>query len=292
MSDQRITSVLDDATIERVVAEALREDAPNGDITTLLTVNETDQARALLVAREAGVMAGEAVFEAAFHLTDPSISVVVVVHDGERFRAGDTLAEVTGSARAILTAERVALNFVQRMSGIATTTAEYVARVAGTGATILDTRKTTPLLRAVERHAVRCGGASNHRLNLSTAFMAKDNHLAMLARTGESLTEALRRIRAELADDVLFEVEVDRLDQIEAVIDADIDIIMLDNFSVDELRHGVELVAGRAKVEASGGVSLATVAQIAATGVDYISVGALTHNIRSLDLGLDVVDDA
>lgn len=281
-------SALDAQTIDLVVAAALREDAPTGDITSRLTIGEQTQATAKLVAREAGVFAGAAVFEAAFRLTDPSVSVLLHAHDGDRFLAGDVLATVSGSARSILTAERIGLNFAQRMSGIATLTATYVDAVAGTGATILDTRKTTPTLRAFERHAVRCGGGTNHRLNLSTAFMAKDNHLAVLTAGEKDLTAELQRIRRELPDGIPFEVEVDRLDQIEPVLAGGVDIIMLDNFSLDELREGVRQVAGRATVEASGGVNLDTVRAIAETGVDTISVGALTHSARALDLGLDI----
>lgn len=281
-------SALDAQTIDLVVAAALREDAPTGDITSQLTIGEQTQATAKLVAREAGVFAGAAVFEAAFRLTDPSVSVLLHAHDGDRFLAGDVLATVSGSARSILTAERIGLNFAQRMSGIATLTATYVDAVAGTGATILDTRKTTPTLRAFERHAVRCGGGTNHRLNLSTAFMAKDNHLAVLTAGEKDLTAELQRIRRELPDGIPFEVEVDRLDQIEPVLAGGVDIIMLDNFSLDELREGVRQVAGRATVEASGGVNLDTVRAIAETGVDTISVGALTHSARALDLGLDI----
>jgi nicotinate-nucleotide pyrophosphorylase (carboxylating) len=190
----------------------------------------------------------------------------------------------------VLQAERVALNFVQRMSGIATQTAAFVAEVAGTSARIVDTRKTTPGLRAFERHAVRAGGGHNHRYSLSDAVMAKDNHLAVLtAQTGLTVTEALLRVREQLSHTTHLEVEVDRIDQIEPVLAAGVDTIMLDNFTLDELREGVARVAGRAIVEASGNVSLATVRSIAETGVDVISAGSLTHSVRSLDLGLDVV---
>jgi nicotinate-nucleotide pyrophosphorylase (carboxylating) len=188
----------------------------------------------------------------------------------------------------VLTGERVALNFVQRMTGIATHTAQYVAAIAGTKARIVDTRKTTPGLRAFEKYAVRCGGGHNHRYGLSDAVMAKDNHLAILTRGGKDLTTELKRVRAELGHTTHLEVEVDRLDQIAAVLEAGVDTIMLDNFNLDDLRAGVEMIAGRAVVEASGGVNMNTVAAIASTGVDVISVGALTHQIHSLDLGLDV----
>ncbi len=198
------------------------------------------------------------------------------------------LATVSGPARGVLTAERIGLNFVQRMSGIATLTARYVSEVAHTGARIADTRKTTPGLRAFERHAVVSGGGHNHRYSLSDAVMAKDNHLAVLAQKGVSVTAALQGAIARLPHTTHVEVEVDRLEQIEPVLAAGIGTIMLDNFSLDDLRRGVEQVAGRATVEASGGVSLETVRAIAETGVDVISVGALTHSARALDLGLDI----
>lgn len=284
--------MLDKETIDRVVTEALHEDAPTGDITSLLAITEDAKATAVLAAREPGTFSGADVFEAAFCLTDPRITVELLKKDGDRFVPGDELARVSGPARGILTAERIGLNFTQRMSGIATLTATYVDAIKGTGATILDTRKTTPNLRAFERHAVVCGGGTNHRLNLSTAFMAKDNHLAVLLAGGKDLTTELQRVKTELPDGVKFEVEVDRLDQIEPVIAGGVDIIMLDNFSLADLKTGVAQVAGRAVVEASGGVNLDTVRAIAETGVDVISVGALTHSARALDLGLDVTIDA
>jgi nicotinate-nucleotide pyrophosphorylase (carboxylating) len=274
--------------METVVRAALLEDAPTGDITSNLVIPAEAHAVAQLVAREPGVFAGAEVFAAAFTLTDPSVSVEVVKHDGDRFAAGDVLARVTGPARAVLTGERIGLNFAQRMSGIATLTAAYVDAVGGTDAVILDTRKTTPTLRAFERHAVVCGGGRNHRLNLSDAFMAKDNHLAVLTAGGLDITAALQNVKAQLPDGMMFEVEVDRLDQIEPVLAGGVTVIMLDNFSIADLRTGVAQVAGRAKVEASGGVNLDTVRAIAETGVDFISVGALTHSARALDLGLDI----
>jgi nicotinate-nucleotide pyrophosphorylase (carboxylating) len=280
-------------TITRVVTAALEEDAPWGDLTGEMLIPDTAVARAELVSREAGVFSGGAVFQAAFAVTDASVDVDLRVRDGESFAAGAVLAEVAGPARAVLQAERVGLNFVQRMSGIATLTARYVAEVAHTGARIVDTRKTTPGLRAFERHAVACGGGHNHRFSLSDAVMAKDNHLAVLTATGASITAALQGAIARLSHTTHVEVEVDRLDQIDAVLAAGVDTIMLDNFSLEDLRHGVARIAGRAIVEASGGVSLDTVRAIAETGVDVISVGALTHSAPSLDLGLDVrISDA
>jgi nicotinate-nucleotide pyrophosphorylase (carboxylating) len=280
--------MLSNQIIQDVVQRALTEDAPWGDVTSehLIPVNAT--ATAELSAREAGVFSGADVFAAAFLLTDPSLDVQLFLEDGDTFVAGQELGVVTGSARSILTAERIGLNFVQRMSGIATLTAKYVEAVAGTKARIVDTRKTTPGLRSFERHAVVSGGGRNHRFSLSDAVMAKDNHLAILTAGGKDLTTELRRVKNELPHTMKLEVEVDRLDQIPAVLAAGVDIIMLDNFNLDDLRAGVAIIAGKAVVEASGGVNLDTVAAIAATGVDVISVGALTHSARALDLGLDV----
>ena len=276
--------------IERVVRMALDEDAPWGDLTSQVLVPESAIAEAQLVAREPGVMSGGEVFAAAMRLTDAAVQVSVKVADGETFTKGAVLAEVSGPAHGVLQGERVALNFVQRMSGIATLTAKYVAEIAGTSARIVDTRKTTPGLRLIERYAVRCGGGINHRFSLSDAVMAKDNHLAVIRKSGLSLTEALLEARKALPHTVHVEVEVDRLEQIEEVLAGKVDTIMLDNFSIEDLALGVKQVAGRALVEASGGVSLETVGAIARTGVDVISVGALTHSVRSLDLGLDMDD--
>jgi nicotinate-nucleotide pyrophosphorylase (carboxylating) len=275
--------------VDDVVGRALAEDAPWGDLTCAALVPPSATATADLTAREGGVLSGAAAVTAAFRLTDPAIEVRHLVADGEAFDAGAVLARVTGPAAGVLQAERVALNLAQRLSGIATTTAAYVSAVAGTRARIADTRKTTPGLRALERHAVRCGGGHNHRWSLSDAVMVKDNHLAVLLAAGADLTATLRGLRERLPHTTTIEVEVDRLDQLEPVLAAEVDVIMLDNFTPAQLREGVALVAGRAVVEASGTVRLETVAEVAATGVDVVSVGALTHSVRSLDLGLDVV---
>ncbi|UUE21824.1 carboxylating nicotinate-nucleotide diphosphorylase [Microbacterium sp. J1-1] len=276
------------ATITRVVGAALEEDAPWGDLTSTTLLPAEATATADLVAREPGVFSGGAVFAAAFALTDDELIVDVHVGDGDEFAAGDVLASVSGSARSILTAERVALNFAQRMSGIASLTAAYVSAIEGTAARIADTRKTTPGLRAFERHAVESGGGRNHRYSLSDAVMAKDNHLAVLTRSGLDLATALRQALSRLPHTTHVVVEVDRLDQIPAVLDGGAHTVLLDNFSLDDLRAGVALIDGRATVEASGGVNLDTVGDIARTGVDVISVGALTHSARALDLGLDL----
>jgi nicotinate-nucleotide pyrophosphorylase (carboxylating) len=279
--------------IDQVVKIALAEDAPWGDLTSQNFIPETATSTAHLVAREPGVFCGAKVFETVITTIDAKTSTIFPVEDGASFNAGEILATVSGSARSVLQAERVALNFVQRMSGIATLTAKYVAEIADTRARIVDTRKTTPGLRALERYAVRCGGGSNHRFSLSDAVMVKDNHLAVLTASSKlGVTAALREARAKLPHTVHFEVEVDRIDQIEPVLAAGVDTIMLDNFTLEELRQGVALVAGRALIEASGNVNLATVGDIARTGVDIISIGALTHSVRALDLGLDIEIDA
>lgn len=280
--------MLTPATLTRTVSAALEEDAPWGDLTSTTLLPAEARATADLVAREPGVFSGGEVFAAAFTLTDPTVTVDLHVGDGDAFAPGDVLATVAGPARSVLTAERVALNFTQRLSGIATLTAAYVAAVDGTGVRIADTRKTTPGLRAFERHAVESGGGRNHRFSLSDAVMAKDNHLAVLRAGGGDLATALREAFSRLPHTTHVVVEVDRLDQIPAVLDGGAHTVLLDNFAIDDLRTAVGMLAGRATAEASGGVNLDTVRAIAETGVDVISVGALTHSARALDLGLDV----
>jgi nicotinate-nucleotide pyrophosphorylase (carboxylating) len=275
--------------INRIVRMALEEDAPWGDLTSAALIPGSARVQAHLVAREAGVLCGEDLFTAAMKHADPGLSVVFQIRDGQRFEKGHLLATVEGPARGVLLGERVSLNFVQRLSGIATMTAAYVAETAGTKARIVDTRKTTPGLRLFERYAVRCGGGHNHRYSLSDAVLAKDNHLAILTNHGErDLTTALREARERMHHTAHLEVEIDRPDQMEAVLTAGVDTIMLDNFTTEQMRAGVQQVAGRALVEASGGITLGSIREIAETGVDIISVGALTHSVRSLDLGLDI----
>jgi nicotinate-nucleotide pyrophosphorylase (carboxylating) len=268
---------------------ALEEDAPWGDITSETLIPAEALVTAQLVAREDGVLCGSRIFIAAMHLADPAIVVDFAMQDAEHFTTGQTLASITGPARGVLRGERVALNFTQRLSGIATMTAQYVAQTVGTKTRIVDTRKTTPGLRQFERYAVRCGGGHNHRFSLSDALLAKDNHLAIVTQHGAlSLTEALRDARKRLPHTAHLEVEVDRPDQIEPVLAAGVDTIMLDNFSTQDMRDAVVHIAGRALVEASGGITLGRIREIAETGVDLISVGALTHSVRALDLGLDI----
>lgn len=274
--------------IEQVVRAALSEDAPWGDLTVELTIPESLTMRTQLVAREPGVFAGGALVRETFQQTDPGIAVTNLIGDGTVFDTGDVLAEISGPARGILTGERVALNLCQRMSGIATLTARYVGEVAHTRARIADTRKTTPGLRALEKHAVRVGGGSNHRFGLSDAIMVKDNHLAALGVIDDATTtKALAGLRERAGHTTSIIVEVDRLDQVPAVLAAGVTGILLDNFDTPDLARAVALIGGQAISEASGGVTLDTVRAIAETGVDVISVGVLTHGARALDLGLD-----
>lgn len=276
--------------IEDVVRRSLVEDAPWGDLTAELALPAETRIETRLTAREPGVFAGGALIAEAFRQTDPRIDVSDLVPEGTRFETGDVLARVSGPARGVLTAERIALNFSQRMSGIATLTARFVDAVAHTSARIADTRKTTPGLRALEKHAVRAGGGSNHRFGLSDAIMVKDNHLAALgAVDAATTTAALTGLRERAGHTTSIIVEVDRLDQIAPVLAAEVTGVLLDNFTPAELAEGVRLIAGRAVAEASGGVTLDTVAAIAESGVDVVSVGQLTHGARALDLGLDSV---
>jgi len=283
---------MDHHAVAAVVATALAEDAPWGDLTSDAVVPAGSVATAELRARQPGVLAGSAAVHEAFtqaaRLVGAEVRVSDVPADGTPFAAGDVLGRVTGDAHAVLRAERIALNLLQHLSGVATLTAAFVAEVAGTRARVVDTRKTTPGLRALERAAVRAGGGHNHRWSLSDAVLVKDNHLAVLTAGGLDVTTALKAVRDKVSHTTVVEVEVDSLDQLDAVLAADVDVVLLDNFSLADLEEGVRRVGGRALVEASGGVRLDTVRAIAATGVDLVSVGALTQNSPTLDIGLDV----
>jgi nicotinate-nucleotide pyrophosphorylase (carboxylating) len=273
--------------IGRAVRSALAEDIGAGDVTTLATVPEDAKASARVVARERLVVAGLALAEAAFLELSPGMEISPLVVDGRQADTGDILLQVRGQARAILTAERVALNFLQRLSGVATLTAQFVEAVRPTAAKILDTRKTTPGWRRLEKYAVTCGGGHNHRLGLFDMVLIKDNHLAALAHEPpHPIGAAIRRAR-QAYPNLKVEVEAETPGQVQQAIEFGADIILLDNMSLDELRTAVRSINGKAKAEASGGVSLATVRQIAQTGVDFISVGALTHSARAVDIALD-----
>lgn len=269
---------------EALVRAALEEDAAFRDVTTLAMVPEALQARAWLRARQAGVVAGADCVRRVFQILDPACVVDIVAVDGSAVAAGATVAIVSGSARAALSGERVALNFIQRLSGIATLTARFVDAVRGTRARILDTRKTTPGWRAIEKAAVRAGGGSNHRMDLASAVLIKDNHLRAV---GGDVARAVALARAAMPRGAEIEVEADDIDQVKVALAAGAERILLDNMSLETMRACVALTAGRARLEASGGINLTTVRSIAETGVDDISVGALTHSAPALDLGLD-----
>ena len=268
--------------LERIVAAALAEDVGEGDVTTEATVAPEAVGTAELLVKEPGVVCGLGVAEAVFRALDPDIRFEPLVAEGAVLGRPTAVALVTGPERAILTGERVALNFLGRLSGIATLTKRYVDAVAGTGAAILDTRKTTPGLRAFEKHAVACGGGRNHRFGLDDAVLLKDNHL----RAAGSIAKAVGSVRA--TTDLPIEVECDTLEQVSDALDSDADAILLDNMTLDELRAAVALARGRVRLEASGGITLDTVRAVAETGVDEISVGALTHSARSLDVSLEL----
>ena len=275
------------SVIRQAVKAALAEDIGTGDVTSLATVPKSAQCVAVMRAREPLVVAGLALAEGAFRELSRSVKIKAPVQDGHRAGVGEVLLEVSGSARAILGAERVALNFVQRLSGVATSTAQYVAAVRGTKAQILDTRKTTPGWRLLEKYAVACGGGKNHRLGLHDMILIKDNHLAALKDAKpNAVAAAVARARAKYPK-LLVEVETDTLVQVAQAVAAGADIILLDNMTPSRLWQAVQLVAGRAQTEASGGVTLKTVGAIARSGVDFISVGAITHSARAVDIGLD-----
>jgi nicotinate-nucleotide pyrophosphorylase (carboxylating) len=278
---------LDADEVRRHVRSALAEDLGAGDVTSLAVVPPSTKASGRLVAREPLVVAGLALAEAAFNELSPEVVVSPETRDGARLLSGQPLMRVEGSARALLGAERVALNFLQRLSGIATLTAQYVQAVRGTAARILDTRKTTPGWRKLEKYAVTRGGGENHRLGLDDRILIKDNHLMVLRQEKpDPVTVAVRRARRAYPD-LTLEVEADTLEQVAQALTAGADIILLDNMTPRQLKAAVELVKGRARLEASGGVTLRSVRAVAQSGVDYVSVGALTHSARAVDIALD-----
>ena len=270
--------------IEPLMREALAEDLGRaGDITTDAIIPADQWARAVIAAREPGVISGLIAADLAFKLMDETIRLAPHAPDGTEVTPGDIIAHIEGPARAILSAERVALNFMGHLSGVATATHRLVAAVAGTNARIICTRKTIPGLRVLEKYAVRCGGGLNHRFGLDDAVLVKDNHIAAAG----GIEQAVKALRGRLGPMVKIEVEVDSLDQLEIALALGIDAILLDNMAPDIMRRAVAMTAGRARLEASGGVTLESVRAIAESGVDYISSGAITHSARSLDLGLD-----
>lgn len=280
MTAQRLSPQI----IDEVVSRALREDFGDaGDITTAATIPASSKSKAIIAARKSGMIAGVELARAAFSLIDPAINVTVETVDGERVETGDIVLALEGPSQGILSAERVALNFLGHLSGVATATAALVDAVRGTNAKITCTRKTTPGLRAFEKYAVRCGGGRNHRFGLYDAVMIKDNHIAAAG----GITKALKAVREKIGHMVKFEIEVDGLGQLDEALSAGADVVLLDNMSTDDLKKAVALNNGRAVLEASGNVTVDSVRAIAETGVDVISSGWITHSAPSLDLGMD-----
>ena len=278
---------LNNEDLEAVIRTALLEDLPQGDVTSESLVSPEDRARAVFLAKEDGVLAGLDVARRVFDRIDPDVLFADHAADGAAFRSGDILARVDGRSLSLLKAERTALNFLQRLSGIATETRRYVLAVEGTGTKILDTRKTTPGLRFLEKYAVRTGGGANHRFSLSDMALIKDNHL----RVAGSISEAVRRVREKTGRDMRVEVEVTDPAGVREALAAGADIIMLDNMTPDQIREAVEFVAGRVPLEVSGKITLEKARDVSRLGVDFISVGALTHSYRSVDISLEFEDE-
>ncbi len=273
--------------LEATIDRALAEDLGSGDATTSALVPPGLMASASFVAKSDGVLAGIGVALAVMKRVDPSLHTVAKLADGDALEGGETLATVSGPMASILMAERTALNFIQRTCGIASLTARYVKAIEGTGAVIVDTRKTAPGLRALDKYAVVIGGGRNHRRNLSDGVLIKDNHIAALRKDGLSLDQIVSRARANAPHTVKIEIEVETVADAQVAVEAGADIIMLDNMSVTEMRKAVILAKGKCLVEASGGITLSNVAEVAKTGVDLISIGALTHSVQAMDIALD-----
>jgi nicotinate-nucleotide pyrophosphorylase (carboxylating) len=272
--------------VEAAVNRTLEEDLGRaGDVTSIATVPEETRGRAVVVARKPGVASGLPLVESSFRRLSPRIEIAASTRDGAAITAGAKLMTIEGNARAILAAERTALNFLGHMSGIATATAEFVRRIAHTKARVVCTRKTTPGLRALEKYAVRCGGGFNHRFGLDDAILIKDNHIAVAG----GIRAVLKRAKAAAGHLVKIEIEIDSLEQLEEVLKTGLaDVVLIDNFGLDSMRRAVGMVAGRLIIEASGGITLDSAAAIAETGVDYLSSGSLTHSVQNLDVGLDI----
>ena len=286
VSNTSIVWQMDPMALDARLRDFLQEDIGHVDLTATLMVDEAMTGRFEMRAREPMTIAGLAVAARVFSLYDAGIDIERLSADGQTVPEGAVLMRLQGPARSLLTVERTALNLIQHLSGIATLTARYVERIAGTGAQLVDTRKTTPGLRALEKHAVACGGGRNHRLGLDSGVMLKDNHIAVCG----GIAEAVARARSRVPVLTRIEVECDRLDQVEEALAAGADVIMLDNMPVETMRRAVELVNGRVPLEASGGVRLETIRDIAETGVDFISVGRITQSAPAVDIGLDDVD--
>ncbi|HZL08537.1 MAG TPA: carboxylating nicotinate-nucleotide diphosphorylase [Prolixibacteraceae bacterium] len=271
---------------KKLIRLALKEDVGDGDITTNNIVPSEVRRKARMIAKEDGVVAGLIVAQMVFTKLDPSVVWNEVVHNGDRVKSGDVLVEFEGSYRALLTGERTALNFLQRMSGIATMSAKYADAVKDFQTVILDTRKTLPGFNKLDKYAVKLGGANNHRQGLHDMAMIKDNHIEVAG----GISNAVKAVRSKIDHGIKIEVETTTLAQIQEAIDAGADIIMLDNMDNETMRQGVQLIAGRAKTEASGNITLERLREVAATGVDFISIGALTHSVRAMDISQRIED--
>jgi len=278
----------DTQQVDQLVERALAEDLSRGDVTTEALIADAQQGKASIRAKAKGIIAGTDVARQVFLKVDPELKIDILVKDGGEVNPGDVIAKIEGKAASILRAERVALNFLQHLSGIASETARYVEAVKGLPAQIIDTRKTTPGLRALEKYAVAVGGGKNHRMHLGDAILIKDNHLAALRSQELSIKEIVARARQKAGDKLKIEIEVRSPREAAEAADAGADIIMLDNMNLDEMRQAVKLINGRALVEASGGITLDKVRPVAETGVDLISVGALTHSAKALDMSLQL----
>lgn len=282
------TSQLTEKQIEAIIEIALEEDTGQGDVTSEALIPTDLTGKAKLLVKEKGVLAGIEIAKQVFQYIDPMLQVDILIEDGTAIKSGDIAATIDGSVISILEAERTALNFLQRLSGIASLTAEYAAKVKGTEAKIYDTRKTTPGLRLLEKYAVRTGGGQNHRMHLGEAVLIKDNHIAALRAMGTSLTEILAKARKNAPAGIEIEIEVNSVKEAMEAMRGGADIIMLDNMSLNEMKEAVEKGTGKVKFEASGNITLENVRQVAMTGVDIISIGALTHSYKALDISLEM----
>lgn len=274
--------------VNDLIDRAIQEDLSIGDATTDALIPDDLQATATLHAKSPGVLSGSEIAAAVFHRVDPDLTVEVALADGATMERGSVILRVSGCAATMLKAERTAVNFMQHLSGIATATATYVEAVNGTGSQIIDTRKTIPGLRSLEKYAVRCGGGHNHRQNLGDGVLIKDNHIAALKLRGMSLGDVVRQAHERASHTIKVEVEVTSVAEAEEALEAGAQLLLLDNMSPDEMRKAVEVNKGRALLEASGGINLTTIQAVAATGVDLISVGALTHSAQALDISMDI----
>jgi nicotinate-nucleotide pyrophosphorylase (carboxylating) len=274
--------------IEEIIDRALAEDLGKGDVTTDALIPGDQQGTGFIVAKKEGILAGTGAAKQVFHRVDPELKVKILVEDGVRVKPGSKVAKVSGSIASILKAERVALNFLQRLSGIASETNRYVAAVKGLPVRIMDTRKTTPGLRSLEKYAVKVGGGENHRMNLGEGILIKDNHLAALRSQGLNIKEIIAKAKQNAPQRLPVEVEVGTVPEALEAVEAGADIVMLDNMNLEDMRKAVKSIHGRALIEASGGITLDNVRAVAETGVDFISIGALTHSARALDISLEL----